>query len=247
MLKKPGTSWNTMACFLGILGACPPQMEPLGVALQKMGLIEMRSPREVWPVGTIVAIKRDQWGRITEVPDVCNPIFVNPSLVKEGKSYMREKTKDTSELEHASTSGGLALNGVSVGDVKAGLGANGQFLSGINLEISNARILYADDVTLSNTADALVQDPKCSESVNKRRLAGYEITALDKVLVADLTYKVSLSGDFSGDARASLLKQVGAQLKASYDEGSQTLVKGGGLTFGFSVASVSPVTTTVHQ
>jgi hypothetical protein len=51
------------------------------VALNSMGLIEMRSPREVWPVGTILGVKKDKWGSITEVPDVCNPILIAPFLI----------------------------------------------------------------------------------------------------------------------------------------------------------------------
>lgn len=231
---------GSYACFI-VFGSCPPPMQPLGLQLQKMGLVEMRSPREVWPIGTIVAIKRDQYQNIIEVPDVCNPILIAPSLVKQGTSFMKEKTSEASQLERASVGGSFSLNGVSVGDVKAGLGAKGERLSGINVSISNAWILYADDVTLSRTAAALLKDPDCSAQVRHRQQAGYTVTVLDRVLVADMTYTINTSGSLSGEEKAELTKQVGEELRASYDQAHQTLVKGGGLTFGFSVASVSPV------
>jgi hypothetical protein len=232
---------NVMACLLGFIGNCPPPMEPLGVALQRMGLVEMRSPREIWPIGTVVAVKRDQSGNIIEVPDVCNTALMDPSVVREGKSYRQERTGQISKLEDASTSGGLALNGISINDVKAGLGADGQYIAGISLTISNAWIFYADDVVLSVTVDALVRDPRCADAIDRRRKAGYEITALEKVLVADLTYTVNLSGNVSGEVKATLLKQVGAQLRATYDEHNQTLIRGGGLTFGFSVVPAGAI------
>jgi hypothetical protein len=218
-------------------------MDPLQAALQKMGLTEMRLPRDDWPVGTIVAIKRDEWGNIREVPDVCNPLLMSPSLIKEGPggSFIRTRTKDVSDLERSSTMGRAALSGAAVNDLKAGLGADGQLISGIDLGISQAWILYADGYTLSKTVDALTGDPRCAAEINKRRQKGYEVTALDQVLVANLTYTVSLSGKLSGEAEASLLKKVGAELKASYDQGKQTLIAGDGLTFGFSVPTLSPV------
>ena len=83
--------------------------------------------------------------------------------------------------------------------------------------------------------------PDCVAAIAQYRQKGYEITSLDKVFVADLSYIVSFSDDTSGAIKASLLRGMGAQLGASYDARRDTLVRGNALTFGFSVPGASPV------
>jgi hypothetical protein len=222
-------------------------MTTLQVALQKMGLTEMRSPREVWPVGTIVGVKRNEQGYITEVPDVCNPLLIMPNLIQEGQagSYMRERTNTVSEIEKAAASGSIAMTGIVLSDLKANLGAGAKCVLDVSVSLSNSWILYADAVTLTRTARKLMSIPDCSENVRHYRNSGYEVTSLEKVFVADLAYTVSFSTDITEheSIRLSLLRAMAANLHAIYDASRNSLIRGAALTFGFSVPNknVSPV------
>ena len=200
----------------------------------------MRSPRQVWPVGTIVAVKRNGGGYITEVPDVCNPVLIAPSLVQEGKTYMRERTRDVDELEQKSASGSIAMTDIILSDLKANLGAEAKYISSVSVSLSNSWIYYADAATLTRTARELMSIPDCVNNVTNYRKSQYELTSLDKVFVADLSYKVSFSSDISESTKLSLLKIIGAKLNASCHSSRNSLVKGSALTFGFSVPGVSP-------
>jgi hypothetical protein len=241
-MSRSRSSWKSSAACLGLFAACPPHQTPLSVALQKMGLYEMRLPKQVWPIGTIVAVKRDQTGSISEVQDVCNPEMMDPRIIKLGESYVEDQTPSISSLEETSTSGKLSMTATILGDVKAGLGSDGDVVSSISLGISRAMIFQADAVTMLKTARKLMQFQDCVVQVKSYKSAGYEITSLSKVLVADLSYSVNFSAGTSASLEATLLTKIAGQLSAKYDHKNDTLTRGTALTFGFNVPPVSPIT-----
>jgi hypothetical protein len=241
-MSKSQSSWKSAAACFALFSACSPPQTPLSVALQKMGLYEMRLPKHVWPIGTIVAVKRDQSGRINEVQDVCNPEMMDPGIIELGKSYVVDPTPSVSDLEETSASGKISMTATILGDVKAGLGSDGHLVSSISLSISNAQILQADAVTMLRTARLLMGYPDCVNQVKSYKSAGYEITSLSKVLVADLSYSVNFSSGTSASLEATLLQKIAGQLNANYDHDHNALTRGTALTFGFNVPPVSPIT-----
>ncbi|MFC7738247.1 hypothetical protein ACFQX4_21025 [Roseomonas sp. GCM10028921] len=241
MPKTEAARRNMLAALCFWPMSCPPDPTPMAVALQKMNLVEMRQPKQVWPIGTVVALRRNGQGAIIEVVDLCDPSFIDPSLVQLGRSFQKDRTAEVADLEKRSAQGSISMTGVVLEDVKATLGADARYVQGMTLTISNAWILYADAVTLAGTAQRLMQNPDCARQVDNYRKSGFEINSLSRVFVADLVYNVTFSAGAEPHLRLRLLERMSAQLSVRFDAERSSLVRGSALTFGFAVPPVSPV------
>lgn len=230
-------------CLAFCLFNCPPTPTPMAEALQKMNLVEMRTPREVWPVGTILALKRDQWNNIVQVSDVCDPRRSAPERAVLGVGFFEERTGELSELERSSRSGKIGVTGVILSDLKASLSAEGQYISSATLSISNTKLQYADAVALTQTARRMMQDPECLQQVKIYSQQPLELTSLSHVLVADLSYTISFTSGVDAALKADLLKRLGGTLGAGYDVEQGRVFRGRSLTFGFGLPPVSPLPT----
>jgi hypothetical protein len=218
-----------------------PDQTPLGETLAAMNLIEMRTPRQSWPIGTILTVTRNARGQIVKVDDVCNPALLAPQLEQQGVTYMISQTSEMQSLEQRSMSGGISVSAPILQQIAADARISGAQSFRMNVMLNNTKLLYTDASSLRATVRRLMEVPDCRDSVRQARQEGKELTALYQVLVADLSYSVSFTGDVDASARANAMSQISAALNGRVEGGGNRIIAGNGLTFGFALAPFSPM------
>lgn len=204
------------ASLYALLRPTPPQPAPIEPILAGSRFTELRPPSTLLAPGTWVQVlKRDP----LHLSIICGP---NDALGLSKNAVLPASDSILVEIKEK-LSPTFSLGADFVNTLTAS--ADGRGVRSVTFSLKNIKLVEIDDKTVmegfKNRSNA------CKDAIQYRYDKSDSASMIKSVLVADVEYTVSFSGDISADVRAEIAEEAGAKLSAkisSSDENATHLV-----------------------